>query len=180
MKRAIVLLVLTAVLASAAQASVSAGLRVSYFSPSDADFRSIYGGGSAFRGEVSAAIASRFDLWLEGGYFGKTGSLTYTLEETKLTLIPLGIGADYHFLEGKVQPYVGAGVLLVFFHETNILGDVKDQALGATIRAGVTVPLSGRVAADIRAAYSLCRMRPADFEFSVGGFEIGAGLAYSF
>ena len=178
--KAFVPVVLILAFAAPAWASIAAGLGVSYFSPSDPDFRSIYGGGPLFRAGMSVGIAERIDLWFDGGIFSRSGSLTYTLEETKLSLLPLGVGADCRFGRTGIRPYVGAGVLLVFFRESNILGEVKDQAIGGTVRAGVTIPLSGRLAADLRVAYSFCRMEPADFEFSVGGFEVGAGLAYSF
>lgn len=180
MKKALALGLLLIGWAVTAGATVTVGAHVSYFSPADADFRSIYGGGALVGGGFSFPLADRIDLWFEGGYFGKTGSLTYTLEETKLTLVPLGIGVDYYFIPGKIHPYIGAGVRLVFFHETNVLGDVKDRAIGGVIRAGLAIPLSGRLGSDLRAAFSFCRMQPADFEFSVGGLELGAGLTYRF
>ncbi len=180
MKKPLILAALAFACAVSASASISAGLGVSYFSPSDPDFRSIYGGGPLFGAELSVGIAEDIDLRFSAGSFGRTGSLTYTLEETKLSLVPLGIGIDYYFGRRGIKPYVGAGAILVFFHETNVLGDIKHQAIGGTIRAGVAAPLSGRLRADIRVAYSFCKMKPADFEFSVGGFEAGAGLAYSF
>ncbi len=172
--------VLLTVLAAPAWASISAGLGVSYFSPSDSDFRGIYGGGPLFRAGISVGVAEKIDLWFQGGSFARTGNLTFTQEETKLSLVPFGVGVDYHFRRERISPYVGAGALLVFFHETNLLGDIKDQALGGIVRAGIRLPLFGRLIADIRAAYSFCRMKPADFEFGVGGFEFGAGLDYSF
>jgi opacity protein-like surface antigen len=180
MKKTILFGVLIISLSGPASAAVSAGLRLAYFSPADADFRSIYGGGPLFAGELSIRLAPKFNLWLEGVYFGRTGSLSYTHEETRLSLVPVGLGVSYRILPGQIFPYAGAGIRLVFFREKNVLGDVKDAALGATVRAGLAVALSSRLGADLRVAYSLGQMQPADFKFSVGGLELGAGLAYSF
>ena len=92
-----------------ASASVTIGIQGAYFAPKDSVFKNIYGGGLMYGGGIAFGLTQRIDGWIEGGYFSKTGSLTYTKEETKLTLIPIGAGLRYRILPGNISPYVGAG-----------------------------------------------------------------------
>ena len=39
-------------------------LKVTSFSPANADFKSIYGGGMTYGGELSLALAKGFDVWV--------------------------------------------------------------------------------------------------------------------
>ncbi len=180
MRKAFVLTLIVLMCSAAASAATSFGLRIAYFSPLDSDFRSIYGGGVMFGGDALFSLSRSLDLWLDIRYFGKTGSLSYTMEETKLTLVPIGVGLRYRILPGKVVPYVGAGARYVLYWEKNILGEVRAGGVGFVGKAGLAIALSDHFWLDIQTAYSYCKMQPADFEFNVGGFEFGAGLVYSF
>jgi hypothetical protein len=159
-------------------ASASIGLRGIYFTPSDADFKSIYGGGWKYGGEIAFPIFKGLDLWLDGGYFAKTGKLTYTQEETKLTLIPIGGGLRYRFLTGTLEPYVGAGARYCMFKESNAIGDVSANAVGFVGKAGLIFYPTKGFGIEVHVAYSSCKMKPADYEFDVGGIEFGAGLIF--
>lgn len=170
-------MILTVVTASA---SVTMGIQGTYFSPSDSDFKNIYGGGVMFGGGIAFGLTQRIDGWLEGGYFSKAGSLTYTKEETKLTLIPIGAGLRYRILPGRISPYVGAGARYYLYREENALGGVKNGGIGFVGKIGLAITLSGGLGLDIQAKYSSCKLKPADFSFDVGGFEIGAGVGFSF
>jgi len=160
-------------------ASASIGLKMIYFLPSDADFKSIYGqNGWMYGGEISFNLFKGLDLWLDGGYYAKTGSLSYSKEETKLTLIPVGAGLRYGFLTGKIEPYIGAGARYNLFNESNEIGDVSGNGIGFVGKAGLTLYLAKGFGIDVHVAYSSCKMKPADFEFDVGGIELGAGIIF--
>ena len=176
MKKVIMITMLVGLVSVMAAASV--GLRAVYFQPSDADFKSIYGGGYKYGGEIAFNLTKGLDLWLDGGYYAKTGSLTYTKEETKLTLIPIGAGVRYRFLPGKLQPYVGAGARYTIFKESNVIGDVSSGGIGFIGKAGLAFFFAKSIGIDVHLAYSVCKMKPKDFEFDVGGLEIGAGLVF--
>ena len=159
-------------------ASASLGLRGIYFTPSDADFKSIYGGGWKVGGEIAFNLFKGLDLWLDGGYYAKTGGLTYSQEETKLTLIPIGAGLRYRFLTGTVEPYVGAGARYNLYRESNVIGDVSGGGVGFVGKAGLVLKLAKGFGVDVHIAYSSCKMKPADYEFDVGGIEFGAGILF--
>lgn len=173
----IVIVALMVVLASAT-ASASFGLRGIYFSPSDADFKSIYGGGWKYGAEIAFNLTKGLDLWLDAGYFANTGQLSYAKEETKLQIIPIGAGLRYRFMTGSVQPYIGAGARYNLFNESNVIGEVSSGAVGFVGKAGLMFYFAKGIGVEIHLAYSACKMKPADFEFDVGGIEFGAGLIF--
>jgi len=167
-----------AVLSSVA-ALASFGVKGIYFSPSDKDFKDIYGGGMMYGGEFSFRIAKSLDLWIGGSYFSKKGNLTYTRDETNLTLIPLGGGLRYRFMSGrKISPYVAAGPEYFLYKESNVLGDVNSGGIGFIGKAGVLIGLAGSFGLEVHAGYSWCKFKPADFEINVGGVEFGAGIFF--
>lgn len=160
-------------------ASASVGVKLTYFSPSDADFKSIYGSGLMFGLESSFALTRSLDIWLDGGYFAKTGKLSLTQEETKLTLIPIGAGLKYSFrMGGKLAPYLGAGARYYIYKESNVIGDVSKGGIGFVGRAGVLFSGIGKINFDLGLGYSSCKLKPVDFEFNVGGLELSLAITF--
>lgn len=179
MKKAIVLAMMICLASASAFASL--GIRGIYFSPSDENFKSIYGAGWMYGGELSFRITKGVFLWLGGSYYSKTGSLTYTLEETKLTLIPVGGGLKFELLGEKIiSPYFAAGVNYFLYKESNVIGDVNKGGVGFIGKAGLCLNLAKEFAVDFYGGYSSCKFTPADFEINVGGLEAGAGLVLRF
>ena len=73
-------------------ASASISLRGIYFLPSDDDLKAIYGNsGWMYGGEIAFNVFKGLDVWLDGGYYGETGTLTFTEEETKLKSVSVAI-----------------------------------------------------------------------------------------
>jgi len=152
-------------------------LKLGYFSPSNSDFRDIYGGGINFGAEVTYPIKKCLAVWMSLGYFSKKGNLTYTAEETDLRIIPLSIGVK-GFLRagGKIDVYAGLGLDYNIYHEENVLGTVNDGGIGFLVKAGGYIKLSAKVVIDIFLVYSTCSLEPAAFKFNVGGFQGGLGF----
>jgi hypothetical protein len=155
-------------------------LKGGYFHPSDKDFRHIYGGGLKTGLEISAEVARNLELWIEAGFFAKKGELSYTKETTKLLIIPAGGGLRYVWPVGRLAFYSGAGLLYYRFRESNPLGTVDWGRPGLVAEMGGYLRLTGKLSADIFIRYSYCRMKPADFSFNIGGFDLGTGLAYEY
>ena len=63
--------------------------RVSYFNPTDQAFRSVYGDGLRWGGELGFKLTRRIGFWAGGDYFAKVGKLAFTEEETKIRIAPL-------------------------------------------------------------------------------------------
>jgi hypothetical protein len=155
-------------------------LKAGYFHPSDKDFRAIYGGGVKSGLELSTEVATNVELWIEAGYFAKKGELSFTKEATSLKIIPVGGGVRYIFPLRRLGLYFGAGVLYHRFRETSPLGTVDWGRPGLVAEMGSSIRLRGRLIADAHARLFYCRMKPADFSFNIGGYDLGVGLAYEY
>jgi hypothetical protein len=153
---------------------------IHYFSPSGQSLKDVYGSGVCFRAEATIFVLRNFAFWVGGSYFHKNGMLTFTEEETKLTIFPLGGGIKYRKLFGDISLYLGIGLNYYQFKESNPIGDVSKGGLGYIGLLGGSVKLTEGLLLDLYSNYSYCKMTPVDFEIDVGGLEIGIGLIYEF
>lgn len=176
MKKTIIIAMV--ILLTAVAVSASVGVKVTYFSPTDADFKSIYGGGLMYGLESAFTLTHGLDIWLDAGYFAKTGQLSFTKEETKLTLVPIGAGLRYSYLLGKIAPYLGAGVRYFIYKESNVLGNVNEGGIGFVGKVGVLISAISWVNFDLGVGFSSCKLKPADFEFNVGGLELSLAITF--
>ena len=156
-------------------------LKGSYFSPWDKAFQDIYGGGMIYGIEASTGILKNIEMWIEAGYFSNKGKLSFTKEETRLRIIPVGGGIRYLQYEGIKKLYAcysDIGVNYYFYRESNILGTVIWGGLGFIGKIGLFVKVKGKMIIDFFASYSVCTMKPADFRINIGGLEAGIGIGY--
>jgi len=151
-----------------------------YFSPSEKYFRDIYGAGWMAEGEIGIRLFRDLELWAGGGYFSRKGKLTFTREETTLTIQPLGGGLRYRITSGRISGYVGAGVNYYQYKESNPIGNVSKNSLGYVGKAGAFIRIVPGLLLDLNLGYTYCKMTPADFEINIGGIAAGAGLAIEF
>lgn len=152
----------------------------SYFNPSEAVFKDIYGGGFKLGGELTIGILKNLQLWFEGSYFSQNGELTYTKEETSLQIIPLGGGLKYKLKAGILSLYGGAGINYYQYKESNILGEVSKSGIGYVGKIGVIVKIFKGTFLDLLGEYSYCKMTPAAFSINIGGIAAGIGLGFEF
>jgi hypothetical protein len=175
---------LIALILMAASVSASPAIfieaKVRHLSPSDEAFKSVYGSGWKYGGQVGLEVIKNLSLYFDGDYFSKKGKLTFTQEETKVLILALGAGLRYKFITGILSPYVAAGAVFYSFEEDNPIGTIKASSVGYGGRVGVLFRIIKGLMVDLNAGYTYGRMKPADFEFNIGGLELGAGLAFEF
>ena len=166
-------------LASAADFRIE--LKGQYFYPTEEAFRDVYGGGLMYGAEASIVVWRELEDWFGGSYFSKTGELTFTGEETKVKIVPLGVGLRYSYpvLEG-IDLYGALGIHHYSYREENPLGEVSKGGIGYSVRIGSYVRVTGKLFIDLYGEYSYCKMKPADFEINIGGIGAGVGIAYEF
>ena len=187
LKKTIVGLVLLMLSGTAFAGSLSLQAKASYFFPSDTYFKSIYGSAPTFGAKVAYDLAIGLGLWADVEFYSKTGTTDVTGdtsmagETTKLRLVPVTAGVRYVFLPGGfVSPYLGAGIGLFQYKETNSIGTVSKSDIGFTAQAGVLVRLGRTVFVDLQGSYSSCKVNPAGVEAELGGIKAGLGLGVAF
>lgn len=121
---------------------------------------------------------------------GVTGTTLGDLDVGKVSLLPPTLLAQYHFNpEGKLRPYIGAGINYTFFYnaEAGDLNSVRyDDGFGFALQAGIDIGLNDNWAlnADIKKIF-------LDTEATINGGAVtanvdidpmifGFGLAYRF
>jgi hypothetical protein len=179
MKKTLAMGLMVFLAASAAFGSIM--LKAVNFSPTDADFKSLYGGGMMVGGELSFGLSKSLDIWVGASTFSKKGKTSYTQEETSLSLIPLSGGLKWRLMPGKVvSPYLAVGAECVLYKESAAIGDVSANGIGFIGKGGLLIQAAGFLGIDAHVAYSSCPMKTPDFTFNVGGLELGAGIVFIF
>ncbi|MBU4203905.1 MAG: hypothetical protein KKD59_08160 [Acidobacteria bacterium] len=181
MKRIIIFFIAVFYMQGYVTASVGAfEVKGNYFIPSEQAFKDIYGGGFAFGAEVSFKIWNNLHFWADGRFLSRKGELTFTKEETKLQIIPIGFGLKYFLTAGTLQFYGGIGGGYFIFKESNVIGDVSKDGFGFITRIGVLFQVTDSFFFDLFGNYSNCKMHPADFSIDIGGIEAGIGAGFKF
>jgi hypothetical protein len=149
------------------------------FSPSDKIFKTVYGSGPVYGGELRLHVTSGFYLALEGGYFKKTGKLTVTQEPTTMTIFPIDAMVVFHVLSGHIMPYAGAGGTVCKYTEKNVIGKVNEWGYGFAVCGGVMARWRS-VGIDARVKYSSVKVKPLEDDINLGGltFSIAAGFEF--
>jgi len=181
MKKAFILLAILISLSSWAIAGDGViEFKGSYFSPSDKDFKDIYGGGLLYGGEVTLGVWKNLDLWVGINYFSKTGALTLTEEETSFKMTPISGGVKYRLSTGTVKFYGGFGLSYFNSKESNVIGTVTKNGLGFITKIGGYVKIISGLVINLNIDYSYCKIKPPDFGVNIGGIAAGVGLGYEF
>ncbi len=177
-KMIIVMIVLSFLPKAARPMDITAALKMSYFDPADDSVKNIYGSGMMYGGELDIGIGKDFHLWLEGSFFSKRGKLTFSEEETKLEIIPVGIGIKYMIVDWNL--YLGIGLNYNIYREDNPIGNIRKGKVGYIGRLGGWIKIAGGLIMDFFTDYSYCKTQPADYEVNIGGLRVGIGLGYRF
>jgi len=181
MRKLAIIVAITICLSGLANATdVTVELKAHYFNPSEQAFKDIYGGGVMYGAEISIGVWKALDLWFGGSYFSKKGELTFTKEETKLELLPIGGGVKYRILSGNFVLYVRLGLNYYQYKESNPIGEVSEGGLGFVGQIGSYVTIVGGLVFDLYVDYTYCKIKPVDFEINIGGIAVGAGVGYRF
>jgi len=114
------------------------------------------------------------------GFFSRSGQLTFTKEETELTIMPLGLGATYFQSLPPAEVYLALGVHYFQYKESNPIGVAEKGGSGLSIEPGVAIKLFRGVLLRVYLKYSYCRLQPADYRINIGGLQPGLALGYRF
>lgn len=158
--------------------------RAGYFTASEQVYKDIYGGGVTYGGELRIVLppgGRRLALWAEGEYREASGELTFTKEPTKVKVLSGEGGLLFRLSGSRVSPYLGAGAGYYNYEErSDALGVAKQGKVGFVGVGGLAIAVTRRLAFDVRAKYSSCKMQPAAFNFDAGGLTGGVGIGIRF
>lgn len=154
--------------------------RVDYFSPSEDMFKTVYGGGPNYGGEIMVSLWKGISIHFGASVFSKKGEMTPLGDETTINIIPIEIGILYKFSKTKINPYIGAGLGYYSLSEESYLGKVTANNVGFFGQLGVAINLTGAFVIDFNAKYSLCDVEIDEIKNNIGGIRIGMGIGFNF
>jgi len=153
--------------------------------PSDQVFKDVYGSSlNSFGLELRRNIGSLFAVWAEAAFLSQKGSLTFTGEETRLSLIPLEAGLLVRLKEGTWTPYAGVGAgIFILKEESDVLGKSTSNSLGFCLLAGIDFDLASLIFIDARVKYQVCKTGTTDpgvSDVDLGGLVVSGGIGIRF
>lgn len=155
-------------------------VRVDYFSPSEDMFKTVYGSGPNFGGEIMVSLWKGILIHFGASVFSKKGEMTPLGDETTINIIPVELGILYKFSKTKINPYLGAGLGYYSLSEESYLGKVTANNVGFFGQLGVVINLTGAFVIDFNAKYSLCDVEIDEIKNNIGGIRIGMGIGICF
>jgi hypothetical protein len=179
------MIVMTLIMAPLSRAAIKQGtieFMMGRYSVSEPRFTAVYKEGGAVSGLILSAMLIRdFNFYLEIKYFKKTGLLTYTQEKSDFYLLPISLGVRYILPLGIFHPYAGAGGDFYIYYEKNPIGNVLNHTTGLHALGGVYVQF-GKLPffLNLKLKYTRARAEEQGKTLQLGGWEYGAGLAFSF
>ncbi len=154
--------------------------RVDYFSPSEEMFKTVYGSGPNYGGEIMVSLWKGISIYFGASVFSKKGEMTPLGDETTINIIPVELGILYKFSKTKINPYIGAGLGYYSLSEESYLGKVTANNVGFFGQLGLAINLTGAFVIDINAKYSLCDVEINEIKNNIGGIRIGMGIGFNF
>ena len=156
--------------------SVGAGMR----SLSGNLYKDVYdGSGMSYNVDFGVRLGTALEAFIHTDYFSKDGELTFTGEETTLTIIPAELGVRYLFKADKkckIYPYVGAGVGYYMYKEENFIGTVDEKKLGFFAEGGLRYYLMSSFFVDLKVKNVSLKVE----DIQLGGFAFMGAIGLSF
>ncbi|MDH4197012.1 MAG: hypothetical protein OEW05_06380 [Candidatus Aminicenantes bacterium] len=131
---------------------------------------------------LSGNLVFNLNLYLDVKYMSRSGTLTYTKEETTLSFLPISGGLRYVLPLDYVHPYVGVGTDVFFYYEENPIDTVVNAARGTHLLIGAYVhPLENvPLALNLRLKWTSAKTTEQERSINLGGLEYGLAVAILF
>lgn len=146
-------------------------------------FAAVYKNNGPFIGvSFSGNLVFNLNLYLDVKYMSRSGTLTYTKEETTLSFLPISGGLRYVLPLDYVHPYVGVGTDVFFYYEENPIDTVVNATRGTHLLVGAYIhPLEDvPLALNLRLKWTSAKTTEQERSINLGGLEYGLAVAFLF
>jgi hypothetical protein len=115
-------------------------------------------------------------------YFTKKGKTSVTQESTRLTLIPVSLGARYLFKIKQFLPWIEMGMDYYNYKESAAIKSTKGWAFGYHVAGGCyfELPEVKFIKLKFYAKHTKAMAEENEIRVNLGGFEYSLGLAFGF
>ena len=158
--------------------TVGAGMR--YVAEKDL-FEEVYGDSHlAYSVDLGYKFGKSLQLFFHSDYLSVKGELTYTKEETTLTIIPLELGLRYQLGQKKLFPYIGAGAGYYMYKEDNPIDTVDEKQFGFFGEGGLKFYFVKSFFLDLKVKYVSLKVDGEEGDINIGGMALIGGVGISF
>jgi multidrug efflux pump subunit AcrA (membrane-fusion protein) len=154
---------------------------------SDENFKKVYSGtGIGVLFNFSYVFNNNYEVFLNVGLLGKTGTLPVVEEEVKFTMMPTYIGFKYIFDGDSIRPFVGLSAVVFAVKEVHKYNPdpALDTGYGFALLTGAYLELSPNfdLLADLRYEFGSKEIKgfETDDKASRNKFKIHFGFNYKF
>jgi outer membrane protein W len=130
--------------------------------------------------DLGYQVSKPLHVFLHSGYFSVKGTLTYTGEDTELTIIPIEVGLRFFKGYKNLFPYFGVGTGYYLYREENVIGTVDEKKIGFFAEGGLRFQFTRRFFTDLKVKYIFLEVTGAEGQVDLGGFALMGGIGISF
>jgi len=177
---AVLLMVFSVINVQAADFSLTLGAGIRNIGEKDLA-EEIYGTGNmSYYIDLGYNVSPALQIFLHTDYFSVKGELTFTKEETTLTLTPIELGARYFLGKKRFFPYVGLGAGYYMYKEENVIGTIDGKGFGFFGEAGFKVEITGPIFIDLKLKNVFLKVDGANGQIDLGGLSYMGGIGLAF
>ena len=134
----------------------------------------------AYSIDFGCRLSKSLRLFLHSDYFSADGKLTFTGEDTDLTIIPVELGIRFFMGKTKIFPYIGGGIGYYFYREENVIDTVEDKKFGFFCEGGLKFQSTKLLFIDLKFKYTFLKVDGFEGQVVLGGLGIIGGIGISF
>ena len=130
--------------------------------------------------DLGYRVSKSLQVFLHYDSFSVNGKLTYTEEETKLTIKPLELGIRFFMGKRLIFPYIGAGTGYYMYKEENVIGTMDEKKFSIFGEGGLQFRYSRLLFIDLKVKYIFLKVDGPEAQVDLGGMALIGGMGISF
>ena len=145
-------------------------------------YEEVYGKNNiTYSADIGLKIFGSLELFLHTDYLKCDGKLTFSKENTTLTITPIELGARYMLGNKIIKPYIGAGMGYYTYKEENFIGTIDDNKTGFFAEGGIRFLVTKPLFIDLKFKYiSLNIKNDEGSDIQLGWISYMGGIGVTF
>jgi len=145
-------------------------------------YEEVYGKNNiTYSADIGLKIFGSLELFLHTDYLKCDGKLTFSKENTTLTITPIELGARYILGDKIIKPYIGAGMGYYRYKEENFIGTIDDNKTGFFAEGGIRFLVTKPLFIDLKFKFiSLNIKNDEGSDIQLGGISYMGGIGVTF
>ena len=130
--------------------------------------------------DLGYQVTKSLQVFLHYDSFSVNGKLTYTEEDTKMTIKPLELGLRFFIGKKLIFPYIGVGTGYYIYKEENVIGTLDEKKFSFFGEGGFKVRFTQLLFIDLKFKYIFLKVDGPQAQVDLGGLALIGGMGISF